>query len=44
MFPVPFPLLVPDHQAYAVRAHHLRSAVVAGVIRQIVRWISAASR
>ena len=44
MLPIPFPILVADRQAYVVRAHRLRSAVVAGLIRDVVRWVSAASR
>lgn len=30
-------------QAYAVRAHRLRSAAIAGVIKDLARWISVAS-
>ena len=30
-------------QAYAVRAHRLRCAAVAGLIKDLARWISAAS-
>ena len=44
MFPVPFPLLVPGHQAYVVRAHRLRGAAVAELFRQFARWISVAAR
>jgi hypothetical protein len=44
MLPIPFPILVADRQAYVVRAHRMRSAVVAGLIRDVVRWVSAASR
>jgi hypothetical protein len=44
MLPIPFPVLVADRQAYVVRAHRLRGAVVAGLIRDVVRWLSAASR
>jgi hypothetical protein len=44
MLPIPFPILVADRQAHVVRAHRLRGAVVAGLIRDVVRWISAASR
>ena len=29
--------------AYAVRAHRLRGAVVAGLIKDLARWISVAS-
>lgn len=42
--PIPFPVLVPDRKAYVAEAHRLRSAVVAGLIRDLVRWVSAASR
>ena len=42
--PIPFPILVPDRQAYVVRAHHLRSAVVARLVREFVRWVSVAAR
>ena len=41
---IPFPALVPDRQAFVVRAHRLRGAVVAGLIRDLARWVSAASR
>ena len=44
MFPVPFPLLVPGHRAYVVRAHRLRGAAVAELLREFVRWVSAAAR
>jgi len=44
MLPIPFPALVPDHQAYVMRAHRLRGAVVAGLIRNFARWVSVASR
>ena len=44
MRPIPFPILVGDHQPYIVRAHRMRSAVVAGLIRDVVRWVSAAAR
>jgi len=30
-------------QAYAVRAHRLRGAAVAGLIKNVARWISVAS-
>jgi hypothetical protein len=35
---------LPDRQAYVVRAHRLRGAVVATLIRDLARWISAAAR
>jgi len=44
MLPVPFPVLTGDRQAYIMRAHRIRSAVVASLIRDVVRWVSAASR
>jgi hypothetical protein len=44
MLPIPFPALVPDRQAYVVRAQRMRGAVVAGLIRELARWASAASR
>jgi hypothetical protein len=44
MLPIPFPVLVPNRQAYVVRAHRLRGAVVAGLIRDLARLMSAASR
>ena len=44
MHPIPFPILLPDRQAYVVRAHRLRGAVVATLIRGLARWISAAAR
>lgn len=34
----------PQVQAYAVRAHRMRGAVVATLIRDVARWISAAAR
>ena len=33
-----------ERQVYAQRAHRIRSAAVAGLIRNIARWVSAASR
>jgi len=43
MFSTPYPT-IPQVQAYAVRAHRLRGAVVARLIRGLGRWISAAAR
>jgi hypothetical protein len=43
MFSTPYPS-IPQVQALTVRAHRLRSAVVAGLIRDIARWISVAAR
>ena len=44
MHPIPFPILLADRQAYVVRAHRLRGAVVATLIRNLVSWVSAAAR
>jgi hypothetical protein len=44
MHPIPFPILLADRQAYIVRAHRMRGAVVATLIRDLVRWVSAAAR
>ena len=44
MHPIPFPILTGDHQPHIVRAHRLRGAVAAGLIRDFVRWISVAAR
>jgi hypothetical protein len=43
MFKTPYPS-IPQVQAYAVRAHRIRGAVVAGLLRDIARWVSTASR
>jgi hypothetical protein len=42
-----FTTTYPDHserQVYALRAHRLRGAVVAGLIRDLARLFSAAAR
>lgn len=44
MLPIPYPILTGDHQPYIVRAHRMRGAVAAGLIRDFVRWISVAAR
>ncbi len=44
MLPVPFPVLTGDRQVYVMRAHRIRGAVVAGLIRDVMRWVSSASR
>lgn len=44
MRPIPFPILTGDHQAHIVRAHRLRSAAAANLVRGLVRWISTAAR
>jgi hypothetical protein len=43
MFSTPYPTL-PQVQAYAVRAHRLRGAVIASLIRDMARWIAVAAR
>ncbi len=43
MFSTPYPS-IRQVQAYAVRAHRLRGAVVAGLIRDVARLISVAAR
>jgi hypothetical protein len=44
MRPIPFPILLADRQPHVVRAHRMRSAVVAGLFRDFVRWVSVAAR
>ena len=44
MRPIPFPVLLSDRQAYVERAHRLRNAAVGGLVRDFVRWVSAAAR
>lgn len=42
-----FSATYPDHaqrQAYAQRAHRLRSAALAGLVREIARLVSTAAR
>ena len=43
MFSTPYPTIA-QVQAYATRAHRMRGAVVATLIRDVARWISIASR
>lgn len=43
MFSTPYPT-IPQVQAYAVRAHRMRGAAVATLIRDVARWISVAAR
>ena len=43
MFTVSYPT-PNERRAYAVRAHRLRSAVVARLVRDLARWVSAAAR
>jgi len=42
MFSVPYPT-IPQVQAHAVRAHRIRGAFVASIVRDVVRWLSAAA-
>lgn len=44
MRPIPFPILLADRQAYVVRAHRLRGAAVAGLVRKLAGWVSTAAR
>ena len=44
MLPIPFPILSTDRQPQIVRAHRLRGAVMATLLRDIARWVSIASR
>ena len=44
MLPVPFPVLSGDRQVYLMRAHRMRGAVAAGLVRALVRWVSQAAR
>ena len=44
MRPIPFPILLADRQPHIVRAHRMRGAVVATLIRDLARWVSAAAR
>jgi len=47
MRPIPFPILLAlmeDRQAYVTRAHRLRGAVMANLIRDVARWVTAAAR
>ncbi len=43
MFSTPYPS-ISQVQAYASRAHRMRGAVVATLIRDVARWISLAAR
>ena len=43
MFSTPYPS-IPQVQAYAMRAHRMRGAVVATLFRDLARWLSVASR
>jgi hypothetical protein len=41
---LPIPALALDTQAYVARAHRLRGAVTANLIRDFIRWVSVAAR
>jgi len=43
MFTTPYPSRQ-QVQAYAERAHRMRGGVVAGLIRDVARWLSVAAR
>ena len=43
MFSTPYPS-IPQVQAYATQAHRIRGRVVATLIRDLARWVSAAAR
>lgn len=43
MFSIPY-LTAPESQAFRRQAHKMRSAAVAGLVRDFVRLISAAAR
>ena len=43
MFTSSYPT-IPERQAYATQAHRMRSAVMAGLIRDFARWVSFAAR
>jgi len=49
MKPIPFSILNPpvlsaDRQLHIDHAHRLRSAAVAGLVRDIARWVGNAAR
>ena len=41
---LPVPALALDTRAYVVRAHRMRGAVTANLIRDLIRWVSVAAR
>jgi len=43
MFSTAYPSISEVH-AHAVRAHRIRGAVVAGLIRDLARWVAIAAR
>ncbi len=44
MLSLPSPTLAYDLQPFVARAHRLRGAVTARLIRTLVRWVSTAAR
>jgi len=44
MLPIPFPVLVHDRQVYLLRAHRMRSAAIADLVRKVARLVSSAAR
>jgi hypothetical protein len=42
--PIPYPILTGDYRPLVRRAHQIRGAVFAGLVRDVVRWVSAAAR
>lgn len=43
MFTTPYPTIA-ERQAFEARALRMRGAVVAGLVRGMARWVSAAAR
>lgn len=43
MFTIPYPS-IPEVRAYAAQAHRIRGRVMATLIRDLARWVSAAAR
>ena len=44
MFAVSHPVLARDFRPHIVTAHRVRGAVVAGLLKNVARWISTAAR
>ena len=44
MLSLPSPTLAYDLQPFVVRAHRLRGAVTATLVRDLIHWLSVASR
>lgn len=44
MLSLPSPTLAYDLQPFVVRAHRMRGAATAKIIRSLVRWVSTAAR